>query len=649
MANIDDELLALAGDSSSEDEATPQLTTAPKSESPVTAKSSSPVATQRPDSAPKPGVARRRVTKPSRPAKRTVRKGKRDDSEEEGEASSAPSSPSSLQSAPMSESESDTDPMASEGLVSRFPVEGKFTSDADKAEILALPEIKREEILAERATEIEREQQNRMLIQLLRDKEKKNREADKKKRKASAADLEENQRKSSRQKTTLGGRKVGEASAPLEQYKRQREQRVHNEQRRREDRKAADGKKEDQISDADAEGESEVDWDEGPAATRRSSSVSKEEPPAVLKDYDRARVGRSGFGKVCFYPGFNEAITGCFVRINIGVDKATGQNCYRLAQIKGFAEGKPYAIESPNGKRFVTTQYVTAAHGKAQKDWPFIICSDSPFTEAEFDRWKKVCIAESVTMATKTFLTRKVTDINNLLDRSWTDEELNEKLRRSGAAKDYLGQQKQSALKEMREQAVRQGDEAHIAELDAALAQYEAPKLAFGTTLTAPVVVSNKGPSQQERLAALNRANRKANAQDVRKAQLAEKRAERLNQAAIARGEAVANPFARVKTRAKVMHDVHAADTLAPPTVSHNVDELFEGNSDRSRAGTPMSGAGTTTPRKIGTPKRSGTPLATGITNGEKKGGIPTIRKRLMEDEILGSMDFGIDIDIDNM
>ena len=240
----------------------------------------------------------------------------------------------------MSESESDSDAMGSHGHLSSFPLEGKFTSAADKAEIMALPEIKREEILAERATVVEREQQNRMLVQLLRDKERKeNKEADKKKRKAGAADLEEGQRKSSRQKTTLGGRKVGEASAPMEAYKRQREQRNnYNEQRRREeDGRAADRKSfPDKTSDIDAEGEEDFEWDDGKARNgmRASSFEAKDAEPAVLRDFERAKIGRTGFAKVCFYPGFEEAITGCPVRINIGVDKATGENIYRVAQIK---------------------------------------------------------------------------------------------------------------------------------------------------------------------------------------------------------------------------------------------------------------------------------------------------------------------------
>jgi hypothetical protein len=38
-------------------------------------------------------------------------------------------------------------------------------------------------------------------------------------------------------------------------------------------------------------------------------------------------------------------------------------------------------METANGKHFVTTQYLRAAHGKSEKEWPFISCSNAHFTE----------------------------------------------------------------------------------------------------------------------------------------------------------------------------------------------------------------------------------------------------------------------------
>ncbi len=242
----------------------------------------------------------------------------------------------------MSESESDNSHAHADDDGPMFPFEDLYHSAQDKAEIMAMSEIQRESILAERSTLNERQGQNLVLRRLLQGRKREEAKADdKKKRKAGDAELDDKQRKSSRQKTTLGGRKVGESSDAMEAYKRQREQKgLRDEQRRKEgeERKerAKRGEDIDVYSDADAEGESEVEWDSAKARdARQPSSAPRDETPAELKDYDHVRVGRDNFAKVCFYPGFEKAITNCFVRISIGPDKATGQNVYRVAQIKG--------------------------------------------------------------------------------------------------------------------------------------------------------------------------------------------------------------------------------------------------------------------------------------------------------------------------
>ena len=217
--------------------------------------------------------------------------------------------------------------------LSIFPVDGKFYSEKDKKEIMELSEVRREGILAERAQILERKQQDQVLRRLF-DGYKADKSDDPKKRKAGAAELEETQRKSSRQKTTLGGRKVGETSDAMIAYKKQREQKgVLAEQRKTEasDRRARKGSAE---SDVDADGESDVDW-----AGKSKSAVPDPTPhfdePADLHDFERIRVGRAQFGQVCFYPGFEKAIQKCYVRVSIGLDKDTQENVYRLAQIEG--------------------------------------------------------------------------------------------------------------------------------------------------------------------------------------------------------------------------------------------------------------------------------------------------------------------------
>jgi RNA polymerase-associated protein RTF1 len=254
--------------------------------------------------------------------------------------SSGASSPNSLQSAPMEESDSDSEGGApdldEDGET--YTLEGKFIDANDKARIMAMPEIKREEILAERAAEAEKNQQNRALRLLLKGREKSAHKSDKK-RKASAADLDGDQRKTSRQRTKIGGGKVGEASTGIDSLKRARAEKNDRQRRRDEDKERGGGSRRPTQDDySEEEEEEDLVWDEGKTKSKKRSPSPdyKDTEPASLQDFERVRVGRSRFALVCFYPGFEEAIGGCYTRISIGIDSQNGQNIYRMALIKGM-------------------------------------------------------------------------------------------------------------------------------------------------------------------------------------------------------------------------------------------------------------------------------------------------------------------------
>jgi len=235
-----------------------------------------------------------------------------------------------------SDSESDVGPAFDEG--DKYPLEGRFMNASDKAEIMAMPEIKREELLAERAQEVERDRQNRALRQFLNARDANSKKQDKK-RKAGAADLEEHHRKTSRQRTKLGGGKVGEANTGIDSLKRARAEKSDRQRRRDEDKERYGKDRRNARDESDHNSsDSEVEWDV-PKTRRKSKSPDyKDAEPATLHDIERVRVGRTRFALVCFYPGFEEAITGTFVRISIGLDKQTGQNIYRMALVKGKRE-----------------------------------------------------------------------------------------------------------------------------------------------------------------------------------------------------------------------------------------------------------------------------------------------------------------------
>lgn len=242
---------------------------------------------------------------------------------------------SDAESAPMSESDSEAGDGGEEEDRPIFPYEKLYYSSKEKSEIMAMPEIQREELLSERAQQVDRHNQDLALRRLLASREREEqRMAKMAKRKASSAGLDENQRKSSRQKTTLGGRKVGEASGAIEAYKRQREQKGKRDQLRgsgaTQTRRRSRSRDSDEDEDGDMESDLELDDRVG-----RSPSIPKDDPPAELREINRARVGRSNFAQVCFYPGFEDAITGCYARVNIGPNQDTGLNEYRLCLVTG--------------------------------------------------------------------------------------------------------------------------------------------------------------------------------------------------------------------------------------------------------------------------------------------------------------------------
>jgi RNA polymerase-associated protein RTF1 len=180
-------------------------------------------------------------------------------------------------------------------------------------------------------------------------------------------------------------------------------------------------------------------------------------------------------------------------------------------------------------------------------------------------------------------------------------------------------------------EAVADGNDDEIARIQAELASDATPKLAFGTTLYKP---RSDKETQQQRLAEINLRNQRLNTENVRRAQLEERKLNRKTAAAVARGEAVADPFARVKTRAKTHHDVAGGNRT-----TLKKDGLTEGG---NASGTGSPAPGTETPGKSGNPKRSETPSG----SQPKPKGIAVIRHRNMDDENIAALDLDIDIDI---
>lgn len=257
--------------------------------------------------------------------------------------------------------------------------------------------------------------------------------------------------------------------------------------------------------------------------------------------------------------------------------------------------------------------------GKSEKEWAFIYTSDSKFTDREFEQYKEAAQISKARLPTVKQIDTKLAEIQALLDHRWKEGELTEKFRRQDVARKRLITMDREYWQEKRTNAAAMGDERQVQHYDDKLLALQQGKIYLANGASAPVKnqdLATKSLSQQDAIAVLNAKNRKANSEEVRRALLAEKRKQQQRQKAIARGEAAANPFARVKTLVKTHHDANNGDK--------KFDDLFE--SGRSRSATPL-------PKTI-------------VKEKLAKGHVKGLKKKKYDDDFIGDLDINIDIDI---
>ena len=269
-----------------------------------------------------------------------------------------------------SDEDEDTEP-------SLYPLDGKYKDQRDKEELLAMTEVDREAKLAERMAQIEREQQDRHLRNLLKSRNA----ADRAKGAAAAA---ASTRKSLRTKSAPKKSEEATKRGTLDELRRTKEER-----RARDERRATGGRRS-SFGDEDASKRLLLDGDDEPP----EEVYVREERPIELDDINKCRIGRTALAKLLDYPKFDEVVKDVFVRLSM-FDKESNKNIYRVAQIKGtpstipnavcglltitgFHTGKSYSML--DGAR-TTNQYLRLVHGKAERDFPMDMMSDTRFTE----------------------------------------------------------------------------------------------------------------------------------------------------------------------------------------------------------------------------------------------------------------------------
>ena len=247
--------------------------------------------------------------------------------------------------------------------------------------------------------------------------------------------------------------------------------------------------------------------------------------------------------------------------------------------------------------------------------------------QAEFNRYKAVLQDEGLLFPKKPTLSAKIDDINVLLNRTWTDAEVNDKIVRERNLRSKYSPHERTRLQESLEEARRRGDDARVSQLQDQLDSLETPRLAFKTSLTPTKKSPSTKQDQPDRMAQLNVHARHLNHQNIRQAQINEKaRArEKIARERAARGEST------------------GADTP--------IKSKSKGDSQRPPSSTPTNGSGASTPAN-GASKGPLLPHIAKIqmqkhqTAADHKG-LPQIHKPIVDDDVIAAMDIEIDVDID--
>ncbi|KAF8743558.1 hypothetical protein AX14_002107 [Amanita brunnescens Koide BX004] len=422
-----------------------------------------------------------------------------------------------------------------------YPLEGKYKDEDDRQTLMAMSEVDRERILADRADHKQLLEDEKILSQMVREQ-----------RGAVVANGDDDRVSAAakRQHTARGATK--EKSKKLDELKARRKAKDEKKKTRQlsPKREHSSSPMDMEISDEESEDGQITKYDEEEEKLDKLNSAPRksdqEDQPAELADLERCRLTRDSLAKYCMAPWFQEYVQGAFVRYLIGGNQDSGA-VYRICEVSNLAADlvKPYKINDTT-----VNQAFELKHGKSIRVFNMDKVSNGLFVDKEFERFKSTLVSEEVKLPTKKQLERKVAQMEKLITQPVTESDITAML----ARKSQVSKSKSAALLTMersrftqaRTLAQRRMDFAEVAEIDKKLEELNAN--AEFSPVNAAVTEA------EDKLAKVNERNRRANVEAVRRAELAEaerKRKERklaAMQGVDARSAAPHDPSARLKT-----------------------------------------------------------------------------------------------------
>ncbi|KAG2007226.1 hypothetical protein CC2G_014939 [Coprinopsis cinerea AmutBmut pab1-1] len=483
------------------------------------------------------------------------------------------------------EVESEEDAEEEDEASDPYPYEGQYVDEEDKQRLLAMPEIKREEILAERIEEKQRLQEKQVLAQMVRQQRGGGGVVIDDDSVSRAAKRQHMQRGATKEKT----RKLDELKAKrrAKDESRKRAKLSPNANRRSTSPQDMD------ISDEESEDGQFTRSDHEEERERRllgiSTSRSKEEEeedttPASLQDFNDCRLSRDMVAKWCLCPWFDEYVKNSWVRYLIGNEGS--EPVYRMCEIQGIAPKpvKPYKVNDR-----LINQAVELKHGQSVREFSMDRISNSDFTQREFDRLVRVCKAEGVTLPTRKELQDKTAQMKKLQDTPLTDQDITFMLKRKKELQSSKSSSElmleRSRLSQARSLALKRLDHKEAAELEDKIAALEAQinGPSGGTASNSPRKAAD---DRDEVLRRVNERNRRANVESVRRAELAESERRRKEREMAAKAALTGGAGAAAAVATK--HDPSARLRTMP--------RLFNAATPSSRPNTPAANSNSGTP-----------------------------------------------------
>ncbi|KAF9955902.1 RNA polymerase-associated protein rtf1 [Mortierella alpina] len=436
-----------------------------------------------------------------------------------------------------SDEQDDDDDEDDEGPVDEFDAEF-FGDSKDRAELMAMSEVDREQILFERAKKREVLLDHRQVAKRLKRQEEANRSS----RKGSGST-----RDSARRSTRAKDSKTGSTKA-LADLKKAQERKRARRSNSPEPKRRRKGSIDYSDKSESASSEEEPDYDSEPEKKKSSKSIARK--PATLEDLNSIRISRDRVEKWCYNPYFRNTVIGCFARLSIGEGS---RRAYRITEIVAVnKQSKIYAVGNT-----MTNLTLTLKHGGAEKTFTMDYLSNSPFTDDEFRRYEIQQRNDKVDIVTLDHVENKRKDLEQAKEYVLSAKEVE-------AIIELKKEMKQGRLNPIVHRTILEQQK-----MTQSLEEAEETERRLKALRESELAQRDMRSDKLDVWAKLNERNRNLNRTSGRQAEQTHALEKRLKGAA---GKDGIDPFARRKTIPRLIYDDISASNPATPTANGNVD-----------------------------------------------------------------------------